>query len=212
MFTGIIEYTGKVVGLEPMKEGGLEITIQSQLADTLEIDDSVTINGACHTVVYKSGARFTVQSVEETLRKTSIGDLKNGQRVNLEDSLTLQKKIDGHIVQGHVDTAGRITKIDHEGTNWLIEVEYDASMAHYIVPRGSIAVDGISLTVARLEGNRFTLAIIPYTWEHTSLRERAAGDRVNLEFDVLGKYVLRAMETGYIKPTTAQEVAAGSGE
>lgn len=210
MFTGIIEYTGKVVGLEPMEEGGLEITIQSALSDSLEIDDSVSINGACHTVVYKSDARFTVQSVEETLSKTSIGDLKIGQRVNLEDSLTMQKKIDGHIVQGHVDTAGRITKIDHEGTNWLIEVEYDAAMAHYIVPRGSIAVDGISLTVARLEENRFTLAIIPYTWDHTSLGERSAGDRVNLEFDVLGKYVLRAMETGYIKPTTAQEMAAGS--
>ncbi|MFW6348283.1 MAG: riboflavin synthase [Cyclonatronaceae bacterium] len=209
MFTGIIEYTGKVANLEPMKEGGLEITIESQLADSLEIDDSVSINGACHTVVYKSEARFSVQSVEETLSKTSIGDLKVGQRVNLEDSLTMQKKIDGHIVQGHVDTAGRLTKIDHEGTNWLIEVEYDAAMAHYIVPRGSIAVDGISLTVARLEENRFTLAIIPYTWDNTNLREREVGDRVNLEFDVLGKYVLRAMETGYIKPSTAQEVAAG---
>lgn len=198
MFTGIIEETGKVISLEPLK-GGLEITIESDLTNALEIDDSVSINGACHTVVYTSGNRFTVQSVEETLRKTSVGDLKKGDIVNLEDSLTMQKKLDGHIVQGHVDTTGTIREIIEEGANWLITVGFDASFAHLLVPRGSIAVDGISLTVARLEKDAFTLAIIPYTWDNTNLRQRKAGDRVNLEFDILGKYVLRALETGHIK-------------
>ena len=198
MFTGIIEETGKVISLEPLK-GGLEITIESPLTAALQIDDSISINGACHTVVYTSANRFTVQSVEETLRKTSIGDLKEGEIVNLEDSLTMQKKLDGHIVQGHVDTTGVIQSVTEEGANWLITVGFDAAFGHLLVPRGSIAVDGISLTVARLERDNFTLAIIPYTWDHTSLRQRKTGDRVNLEFDILGKYVLRALETGHIK-------------
>ncbi len=195
MFTGIIEHTGKVVSLEPLK-GGLEITIESPLAESLDIDDSVSINGVCHTVVKRSGIRFTVQSVEETLRKTAICDLEKGSLVNLEDSLTLQKKIDGHIVQGHVDTAGTITAIEQEGADWLLHISYDPSFARYLVPRGSISVDGISLTIARLTNSDFTLAIIPYTWEHTNLHERRTGERVNLEFDILGKYVLRAIETG----------------
>ncbi|MCH8569099.1 MAG: riboflavin synthase [Balneolales bacterium] len=195
MFTGIIEYTGRVSSLENYK-GGLEINIQSDLANSLEIDDSVSINGACHTVVYKKENSFTVQSVEETLRKTSIGDLKKGDLVNLEDSLTLQKKLDGHIVQGHVDTTGKIQSIVEEGANWLIQISYPAEFARYMVPRGSISVDGISLTIARLTDKDFTLAIIPYTWTNTNLQQRKAGDRINLEFDVLGKYVLRALETG----------------
>lgn len=205
MFTGIIEQTGRVSKLQPFK-GGLQITIESALAASLEVDDSVSINGACHTVVSGDDSSFTVQSVEETLRKTSIGDLKEGSKVNLEDSLTMQKKLDGHIVQGHVDTTGTIAAIEEEGANWLVTISYSSEFAHLIVPRGSISVDGISLTVARLENDRLTLAIIPYTWDHTNLHERKTGDRVNLEFDVLGKYVLRALETGYISPKTPGDI------
>jgi len=206
MFTGIIEQTGTVVSLHKLK-GGLEITIQSALSKTVDIDDSVSINGVCHTVVSREAEQFTVQTVEETLRKTSIGDLQPGNTVNLEDSLTMQKKLDGHIVQGHVDTTGTINSIEEEGANWILNIGFDPSFAHFLVPRGSIAVDGISLTVARLERDNFTLAIIPYTWEHTNLRDRRKGSRVNLEFDVLGKYVLRALETGYIKPGSAADLA-----
>ncbi len=208
MFTGIIEQTGRVAGISPLK-GGLEITIESPLAGSLEVDDSVSINGVCHTVVKRSGDIFTVQSVEETLRKTSVGDLREGMLVNLEDSLTLQKKLDGHIVQGHVDTTGKIERIEHEGADWLLHISFAPELAAYLVPRGSIAVDGISLTVARLTKDTFTVAIIPYTWDHTNLHERRKGDRVNLEFDVLGKYVLRAIETGRLD--TSAYGKAGSG-
>ncbi len=199
MFTGIIEHTGVVKEKRNLK-GGLEIDIESELTKTLSVDDSVSINGVCHTVVATNDAVFTVQSVEETLRKTAIGQLEVGNRVNLEDSLTMAKKLDGHVVQGHVDITGTVKSLTDEGTNWLIEVEFPKEFAAYLVPRGSIAIDGISLTVARLEMNSFTVAIIPYTWEHTNLHERKVGDAVNLEFDILGKYVLRAIETGFIKP------------
>lgn len=199
MFTGIIEHTGKVEKVQPLK-GGKEITIESELTELLQIDDSVSINGVCHTVISRNAKEFVVQSVEETLRKTTMGSLNTGMMVNLEDSLTMQKKLDGHVVQGHVDTTGTIRKIEEEGANWLITIEFPESFAPYLVPRGSVAIDGISLTVARLELTSFVVAIIPYTWEHTNLHEREVGDYVNLEFDVLGKYVLRAIETGFIKP------------
>jgi len=203
MFTGIIEHTGKVVSIEPLK-GGLEIGINSELGTQLEIDDSVSINGVCHTVVFKENTTFKVQSVEETLRKTAIGNLKNGMTVNLEDSLTMQKKLDGHVVQGHVDTTGIIQKIENEGANWLITIGFPKEFAAYLVPRGSIALDGISLTIARLELDSFMVAIIPYTWDNTNLHERNVGDKLNLEFDILGKYVLRAIQTGYINPASFQ--------
>lgn len=199
MFTGIIEKTGIVTKVNPLK-GGKEITIKSELAKTLGIDDSVSINGVCHTVVACDGSLFTIQSVEETLRKTTMGSLSQGMMVNLEDSLTMQKKLDGHVVQGHVDTTGVITTIEEEGSNWLLTIEFPEKFSAYLVPRGSIAVDGISLTIARLSLTSFVIAIIPYTWDHTNLHERSVGDNVNLEFDVLGKYVLRAIETGFIKP------------
>ncbi len=196
MFTGIIEHTGKITEISPLK-GGLEITVASELVSTLEIDDSIAINGVCHTIVRKTDETFTIQSVEETLRKTAIGKLKEGVVINLEDSLTLEKKLDGHIVQGHVDTTGEVLSVENEGADWLIRIGFDSSFAHYLVPRGSIAVDGISLTIARLEMDNFTVAIIPYTWDHTNMNQYKKGTLVNLEFDVLGKYVLRAIETGF---------------
>lgn len=193
MFSGIIEDLGKIVAIRSL-DGGLEFDISWSKTEELGIDDSISINGVCQTVVKKSDDIFTVQAIEETLRKTSFGDLKEGDHVNLERSLTLADRIDGHIVQGHVDTKAEIVKMDQEGTDWLIEIAVPEEFADYIVGRGSIAVDGISLTVARDLPQSFMVAIIPYTYENTVLKDRKAGDFVNLEFDILGKYVLKYLK------------------
>ncbi|MFU8859323.1 MAG: riboflavin synthase [Cyclonatronaceae bacterium] len=190
MFTGIIEETGKIENVILLK-GGREFTISCTFAADLKPDDSVSVNGACHTVVRSDDSTFTIQSVEETIRKTSMGVLKKNDPVNLERSMTLDKRLDGHIVQGHVDAVGTVVSVDQEGTDWLFEIEFPTEFETQIVGRGSIALDGISLTVAREQGNRFTVAIIPYTWDHTNLSDKKTGDPVNLEFDILGKYVLK---------------------
>lgn len=193
MFTGIIKDVGKIKQIQPL-DGGREITIASDFADELAIDQSISINGACHTVTDCGPETFTVQSVEETLRKTNIGDLEENDLLNLERSLRPDQLLDGHLVQGHVDATGTIEEIKQEGTDYLITVSYPEEHQPLIVGRGSIAVDGISLTVARTEQNRFVVAIIPYTYEHTNLKAKKAGDSVNLEFDVLGKYVINYLE------------------
>ncbi|HKJ44908.1 MAG TPA: riboflavin synthase [Balneolales bacterium] len=190
MFTGIIEDIGRVREIKSL-EGGIEISISSTLSKELGIDDSISVNGVCQTVVAMDNETFTVQAVEETLRKTTFGSLKAKDLVNLERSMTLETRVDGHIVQGHVDTTGTITGIEYEGTNWLFTIRYPESFKDLIVGRGSISVDGISLTVAREYDMEFTLAIIPFTYDHTNLRDKKEGDPVNLEFDILGKYVQR---------------------
>ncbi len=195
MFTGIIEETGIITAVRPL-HGGREFDIQCSFTDGIDIDDSISVQGVCQTVIRKSGNIFTVQAVEETLRKTTFGSLKTGEPVNLERCLTLNQRIDGHIVQGHVDTTGTITAIEQEGANWLITIGFSDEWKPYIVGRGSVAVDGISLTVARDLSSGFMLAIIPYTWEHTTLHRRKAGDAVNLEFDILGKYVVKFLTSG----------------
>ena len=194
MFTGIIEETGRVTNITDL-DGGKEITISASFADELKIDQSISINGACHTVTQCEADSFVVQSVEETLRKTNMGDLTKGDLVNLERSMTMDKLLDGHIVQGHIDTIGTITTIEKEGTDHLITVEYPEENRNLIVGRGSIAIDGISLTVARESVPYFTVAIIPYTWNHTNLQNRSEGEAVNLEYDILGKYVARNLES-----------------
>lgn len=193
MFTGIIQEVGQLVQVSP-SNGGRELTIACGFADALQVDQSISINGACHTVTRHTDTTFTVQSVEETLRKTNIGDLREKDLLNLERSLRPDQLLDGHLVQGHVDATGTIQQMQKEGSDWLLTVSYPAEHAGLIVGRGSIAVDGISLTVARERGNTFTVAIVPYTYEHTSLKTKRAGDTVNLEFDVLGKYVIKYME------------------
>lgn len=190
MFTGIIKSVGTVRNITPL-DGGKEITIACDIAEEVSIDQSISINGVCHTVTAHDTETFMVQSVEETLRKTTIGDLKEEIPVNLERSLRPDQLLDGHIVQGHVDTTGSIKSIVKEGTDWLFTIEYPADYANLIVPRGSVSIDGISLTVASEEPPQFTVAIIPYTYEHTNLHQKEEGDQVNLEFDVLGKYVVR---------------------
>lgn len=193
MFTGIIQEVGQLVQINP-SDGGRELTIACGFADELQVDQSISINGVCHTVTRHNETTFTVQSVEETLRKTNIGDLREEDLLNLERSLRPDQLLDGHLVQGHVDAAGTIRQIKKEGSDWLLTVSYPAEHASLVVGRGSIALDGISLTVARERENTFTVAIIPYTYEHTNLKTRNPGDTVNLEFDVLGKYVIKYME------------------
>ncbi|TNE72626.1 riboflavin synthase [bacterium] len=201
MFTGIIESLGTVKGKKPLK-GGIEFDIEAPFTHEIQIDDSICTSGVCLTVVKKAGSVYSVQAVEETLRKTTLGSVQIGQKVNLERCLTPQSRLDGHIVQGHVDIVGTVKSIQNEGANWLITISYPDEFRDLIVGRGSIAVDGISLTIAREQANEFTLAIIPYTWEHTTLHERKVGDSINLEFDILGKYVVRFLQNRANNPST----------
>lgn len=191
MFTGIVSETGEIQSVKSLNGGGIEFEISSSFAGSCHIDESISINGVCHTVTAFNDQTFTVQSVEETLRKTTMGDLTTGIKVNLERSMTLQQGIEGHLVQGHVDTTGKISSMEKEETGWLITVKYPDEFMKMIVGRGSITVEGISLTVAIEKGNEFTMAIIPYTWENTNLKFKKVGDSVNLEFDVIGKYVVK---------------------
>lgn len=193
MFTGIIEETGKIKSASAIK-GGRELIIEAPFASDTHLDESIAVNGVCLTVVSFDDDSFKVQCVEETLRKTSLGNLKEGDVVNLERSLTLEKAIEGHIVQGHVDTVGKIKEIDRSGADLLLHIQFPENYKDYIVGRGSIAVHGISLTVAREEDTVFTVAIIPYTWEHTNLKNLEPGDEVNLEFDIFGKYILKYLQ------------------
>lgn len=192
MFTGIIKEVGRLTSVRPL-EGGRELVIRCGFAGELQVDQSISLNGVCHTVTACNGTSFTVQSVEETLRKTNMGDLNEGDLLNLERSLRPDQLLDGHLVQGHVDAVGIIEHIEEEGTDRLVTVSYPEEHAALVVGRGSIAMDGISLTVAKEQENTFTVAIIPYTFDHTNLKDKAAGDPVNLEFDVLGKYVIKYM-------------------
>lgn len=193
MFTGIIEDLGKIERVEPEKNG-LRLVFSSAFASELNIDDSVSINGVCQTVIACDEKTFTTQVVEETLRKTNYSDVRSGDMVNLERSLTLAQRLDGHVVQGHVDTIGKVLEIVEESSGWLYKIGIDEAFSDYIVGRGSIAINGISLTVARVDKTAFTVAIIPFTYEHTNMHTLKIGDKVNLEFDILGKYVLRYLK------------------
>lgn len=193
MFNGIVETTGKIKEITEM-DGAKELTIGVPFAGEVHVDESIAVNGVCVTVVSFDENSFQVQCVEETLRKTNLGDLEEGSEVNLERSLTLDSAIEGHIVQGHVDTVAKIVEISKEGADLLITVEYSEEFEDYVVGRGSIAMDGISLTVARDEGNRCKVAIIPYTWDYTNLKTKKVGDHLNIEFDVFGKYIVKYLE------------------
>ena len=193
MFTGIVSEVGEVTSIKSLK-GGVELSIRCSFAGDTHEDESIAVNGVCLTVVSFDSDCFSVQCVEETLRKTSFKTLEEGSPVNLERSLTLDKAIEGHIVQGHVDTMGTITSVQTNDADILITVEYPEEYEDYIVGRGSISIDGISLTVARNEENRFTVAIIPYTWDHTNLKSKKEGDPVNLEFDIFGKYIVQYLK------------------
>ncbi|HEY6268904.1 MAG TPA: riboflavin synthase [Candidatus Acidoferrum sp.] len=198
MFTGIIEVTGTIEALN-LKSGGGRVTIHAPtVAPSLAVSNSIAVNGCCLTIVDLHNGRLSADLSGETISKTSFGaksgELKKGARVNLEQPLTAAKEFGGHFVLGHVDTIGRVTHLTPEGENWWFGVEVPEEFARYIVPKGSITIDGISLTVARWQNNIAEVAVIPYTYEHTNIRDRRPGDAVNLEGDILGKYVERYLE------------------
>ncbi|MCO5935356.1 riboflavin synthase [Mucilaginibacter sp. RB4R14] len=192
MFTGIIETLGKVTDLRH-DHGNLHITVQSGIVNELKIDQSVAHNGVCLTVVGLTDDTHTVTAIEETLNKTSIGYLKVGEPVNLERCMQMNARLDGHIVQGHVDQTATCTKFTELDGSWEYTFEYDSSVGNVTVEKGSICVNGISLTVVNSGPNYFSVAIIPYTYEHTNLHNVSEGSVVNLEFDIIGKYVARLM-------------------
>ena len=194
MFTGIIEHLGTVDSLKLHEEGG-RLTIHApSVTPHLAVANSIAVNGCCLTVVALQNERFSADLSAETIRKTSMGKWKAGLRVNLEQPMTAGKEFGGHFVLGHVDTIGRVARLEPEGENWWYGVEVPESFARSIVPQGSIAIDGISLTVARWNGRVAEIAIIPFTYEHTNVRGKKIGDAVNLEGDVLGKYVEQYLE------------------
>ncbi len=193
MFTGIIETLGVVKKLQ-QDQGNLHITIESPISSELKIDQSVAHNGVCLTVIALDGNTHTVTAIEETLSKTSLGRLEVESLTNLERCMQMNGRLDGHIVQGHVDqTAECIDLIERDGS-WEYIFKYDPKLGNVTVEKGSICVNGISLTVVNSKDDSFSVAIIPYTYGHTNLQQVKPGDLVNLEFDIIGKYVARLMK------------------
>ena len=192
MFTGIIETVAEVTAIRD--EGtNRHFKIKSALTRELKVDQSVSHNGVCLTVVSLEGDAYWVTAVQETLQKSNLSSLKEGSKVNLERCMLNNGRFDGHIVQGHVDQTGVVKSIEEVGGSWLFHFEYDAAYGNVTVEKGSIAVNGVSLTCFNATANSFTIAISPYTYEHTSFHQLKAGDVVNLEFDIIGKYVKRLL-------------------
>jgi len=194
MFTGIVEAVGRVVALEPHGEK-TRIRIEApRVAEGAPIGASIAVNGACLTVVEATAEQVVFEAVRETLDRSSLGDLRAGARVNLERALRADGRLDGHIVQGHVDGTGRVRALERHGDDVRLAVDCPPELAKQLVPKGSIAVDGVSLTLVNVSDTGFDVALIPHTLVETNLGDRRPGDRVNLEADVLGKYVLRYLE------------------
>lgn len=192
MFTGIIETLGEVKHI--VKEGSnIHFTINSNISSEFKIDQSVAHNGVCLTVVALTENSHTVTAIEETLNKTSLGNLKIGSKVNLERCMQMNARLDGHIVQGHVDQTAKCILVNELDGSWEYRFQYDSTIGNVTVEKGSICVNGISLTVVNSQKNEFSVFIIPYTFEHTNLHEVKVDDIVNLEFDIIGKYVARLM-------------------
>lgn len=193
MFTGIIETTGTVEKIE-RENTNVHFTLSCPFTQELKIDQSLAHNGCCLTVVKISGNEYTVTAIDESLIKTNLGDLEVGSLVNLERCMKMDGRLDGHIVQGHVDHTGEVFDIENKNGSYYITFTYGKEGNFTTVPQGSVTVNGISLTVANSQNNKFSVAVIPYTWEYTNMRTLKKGDRVNLEFDIIGKYVARLMK------------------
>lgn len=190
MFTGIIEQIGHITAIK--KEGeNIHFTVQSSIANELKIDQSVAHNGACLTVVSINEDEYTVTAIHETLEKTNLGDWKVGTKVNLERCMQMNGRLDGHIVQGHVDTTATCANIEDQNGSWKFTFNYLTEQV--TVEKGSITVNGVSLTVVDSKDRQFSVCIIPYTYEHTNFHQLKIGDKINLEFDIIGKYVARLM-------------------
>lgn len=195
MFTGIIETVGKVISIEK-EDTNLNFRIQSSISDELKIDQSVSHDGVCLTVVSTSTGEHTVTAIAETLQKSNIGKLKVNDEINLERCTKVGSRLDGHIVQGHVDQTAICSSIQNENGSWIFTFKYDASIGNITVEKGSITVNGTSLTVFNSQDDQFSVAIIPYTFENTNFKNIKVGDTVNLEFDIIGKYVAKLMAQG----------------
>lgn len=193
MFTGIIEDLGTIDKIE--KDGGnIHISLKASITSELKIDQSVAHNGVCLTVVKIDGNTYTVTAIQETLNKTNLGLLLKNDFINIERAMKIGDRLDGHIVQGHVDQTAKCIEISEENGSWLYTFDYDKNHNNITIEKGSITVNGVSLTVVNSKMNRFSVAIIPYTYNHTTFKTLKIGSKVNLEFDVIGKYVKRLNE------------------
>jgi riboflavin synthase len=195
MFTGIVEHMGKVESLQTSAQGSRLCVHAGPLAASLAISGSIAVNGCCLTIVEIRGETFAADLSSETLRRTAFGELKCGARVNLERPLTAGKEFGGHFMQGHVDGIGRVARVDPDGANWWLGVRLPSELLRYVAMKGSIAIDGISLTVANLATDVVEAAIIPFTYANTNLQALRPGDAVNIEVDILAKYLERLLET-----------------
>jgi len=188
MFTGIIETLGIIQEIKKEKDN-IHVTVDSSITAELQIDQSVSHNGICLTVVAINNNSYTVTAIDETIKKTNLGDWKAGDSVNLERAMKLGDRLDGHIVQGHVDQTGICISTEETNGSWSYTFEYDQTLNNLTIEKGSITVNGVSLTVVNSKKNQFSVAIIPYTHEHTNFKDFKVGTKINLEFDVIGKYV-----------------------
>ncbi len=193
MFTGIIEAFGTVEKME-QEQGNLHLSLASDLAPELKIDQSLAHNGVCLTVVAKTPTSYTVTAIQETLNKTNLGALQVGAKVNLERAMQMNARLDGHLVQGHVDVVGVCTEARETEGSWLFSFEYPETVDYVTIEKGSITVNGVSLTVVNSGKNIFSVAIIPYTYEHTNFHQLQKGSPVNLEFDLIGKYIAKLQQ------------------
>ncbi len=193
MFSGIIESIGKVVDLKKEK-GNLHISVQSSFTNELKIDQSIAHNGACLTVVSIHDEVYVVTAIDETLQKTNLGTLKMNDLINLERCMKLGNRLDGHIVQGHVDQIATCVSVEEANGSWIYTFNYDSKTNNITVEKGSICVNGVSLTVVNSQDAAFSVCIIPYTYEHTNFKHIQQGSVVNLEFDILGKYIHKLMK------------------
>lgn len=193
MFTGIIEAFGTVEKMD-QEQGNLHLSLASDLATELKIDQSLAHNGVCLTVVAKTPTSYTVTAIQETLNKTNLGSLQMGAKVNLERAMQMNARLDGHLVQGHVDVVGVCTEARETKGSWLFSFEYPETVDYVTIEKGSITVNGVSLTVVNSGKNTFSTAIIPYTYEHTNFHQIQKGSLVNLEFDLIGKYIAKLQQ------------------
>ena len=193
MFTGIIEAFGTVEKME-QEQVNLHLSLASDLASELKIDQSLAHNGVCLTVVAKTPTSYTVTAIQETLNKTNLGALQVGAKVNLERAMQMNARLDGHLVQGHVDVVGVCTEARETEGSWLFSFEYPETVDYVTIEKGSITVNGVSLTVVNSGKNTFSVAIIPYTYEHTNFHQLQKGSPVNLEFDLIGKYIAKLQQ------------------
>lgn len=193
MFTGIIETMGEVVNIT--REGtNIHFDLRTNITSELKIDQSVAHNGACLTVVdFPEEGVYRVTAIDETMKKTNLGEWEVGTLVNVERCMVANGRLDGHIVQGHVDTTGKVAKIENVDGSWNVYIEHPESPTFMTVPKGSVCVNGTSLTVVNSTPTEFSISLIPYTWDHTNFHQLKEGDAVNLEFDILGKYIAEMM-------------------